>query len=301
MRCKYCGEKIEKDYKFCISCGKPIENTLENNNEKKQGTQTIEYYEIETDMEKKDEKYDFSQFLSRDEVEEELEEIDISTGKDKEVNSEYTDETISYNVEDDLEDTKKRILFERSDYNFFDSIKKNKSKKKEYFDKSYINNESRKDKEAREEFKEESKSKFYNFRQEDNKKRMEDYSNEKLIEERIEKKKRRKRIWKRIRNIIYNILVTIMALVLSTVLVEPARYYLVELLNIDLYFLGDKIINIGILFIILFLFIPFFNCRGNAKIPLFFLCILVSWTIIGWIILLIVSIMSNRKWKRNYW
>ncbi|QQK08539.1 zinc-ribbon domain-containing protein [Miniphocaeibacter halophilus] len=299
MRCKYCGEKIEKDYKFCISCGKPIENFTENNKEKSQSTQTIEYYEIETDMEKKEGKYDFSQFLSKDEVEEELEEIDISTDKNKKVHAEYQDETSRYNVEDDdLEDTKKRILFERSDYNLFDSIKKNKEKKKEYFDKSSINDEPRKN---NDEEKEKPRSRFSNFRKEDNRKRKEDYSNEKLEEERIEKKKRRKRIWKRIRNIIYNILVTIMSLVLSTVLVEPARYYLMEIFSIDLSFLGDKIINIGILFIILFLLLPFFNCKGNAKIPLFFLCILLSWTIIGWIILLIVSIMSNRKWKRNYW
>ncbi len=321
MRCKYCGEIIEKDYKFCLSCGKPAEDSRT-----KEETESIEYFEIETDNVKNKEKYDFSQFL-KDDGDKEQEEIEFSTKNEKISEEKLFEEeiikeekskenTAKHKIyEDDIEDTKKRVLFERSDYNFFDNMKKKKqeekSRKNNYFDdyeeeKSY--REEEKENNSRRNYYREPKSsrndnKYYSESRRDY--REDDYDidfdsrREEELNKSIIKEKKKKRFWKRLRNALYNILVLLGALVLALALENPAYYFLMERGFFFIELISSKLRVMAILLIILFLLIPFFNCKGNAKIPILIFSILTSWTIIGWVVLLIICKISNRKWIIN--
>lgn len=288
MRCKYCGEIIEEDYKFCISCGKPVQDSIDEYNKQK-NEQSIEYFEIENHEEEKDSNYDFSQFLY-DESEEELEEIHFSTEHDTVEDKEemgnqdrdYSNETQRQDFEDDLEDTKKRVLFERSDYNFFESIKrKNKENKKKKEIRDQYNDE---EEEKRESFKE--------YRERSN----DEYEE---MERNILKSNRRSKFYKRVRNLIYNIIVAVGVWLLFSTFGDRVLSILLEWLP-QLYMVSYRILEIGLLILLYFLLAPFFICNGDAKVPLLFFSILTSWTIIGWIILIIIAIRSNFKFKRGY-
>lgn len=312
MRCKYCGEIIEKDYKFCLSCGKPAEDSR-----KKEEADSIEYFEIETENAKNKEKYDFSQFLN-DDNDKEQEEIEFSTKNEKifeEKNSKES--TAKHKIDkDDIEDTKKRVLFERSDYNFFENMKKKKEEednKKKYYSeenrekKKFYKKEENNNRE--DDYYKEPSYKKYSSNTEDNKYYREEYrqdnnrqsnfAREEEINKNIAKRKKKKRFWKRLRNTLYNILVLLGAIVLSLVLEDPVYYFLMENGFFFIELVSSKLRVLAILLIILFLLIPFFNCKGNAKIPVLIFSILTSWTIIGWVVLLIVCKVSNRKWIIN--
>lgn len=297
MRCKYCGEIIEENYKYCISCGKPIQDTIDEYSKKKEEKQndSIEYFEIENHEEEKNDKYDFSKFLY-DKDDEELEEIQFSTKHEdikeaaKEANEkkeydEKINETVRQNFEDDLEDTKKRILFERSDYKFFDSIKrKNKENKEKDRIREQYNDDEDEKKEKKESFKE-YRERSHNEYEE--------------LEKVALKNSKRKRFYKRIRNLFYNIIVGIGIWFLYT----NFGNQIIEQISIripQLYYIDYRLVELGFIFIVCFLLAPFFICKGNAKIPLLFFSILTSWTIIGWIILIIIAINSNFKFKRGY-
>ena len=281
MRCKYCGEEIKEEYLYCLFCGKPsakskVEHKVEQERKKRQETSSFEYFEIEKRANKNQEEYDFSQFLYDDENEG----INVST-KEKETKDKENIESTNrheFDIDDDLEDTKEQ-KFGRSDFKIYDEFRKNKGNSQEKIKKKT-------------KVKQEKKKKIET---EDIKKQ---YISEE--EKKVQKLKRRSRFWKRFRNFIYNILAAVGIWFLYLLV----KYPLIDLLG-D-FIVGDVIYNniqfaeLAILLIMIFLFIPFFICKGNAKVPLFFFCILVSWTIIGWIILIVVAISSNIKFKRVY-
>ena len=274
MRCKYCGENIEKDYKYCIGCGKPTEDSIKDYlKEEEKSDENIEYFEIEVDK-TEEEHYDFTEFLKEEEIEDE--EIEFSTDNNK-----TRSEEIEY---DNLEDTKKRILFERSDFKVFDKFKREK-------ERIII------DKESGEQYS--NGTKYNREYQKENSNYFQDkFSNNKSVK--IDKTKarlRRKRLGKQIRNIFYNIIVLIIVGILSIYL-QGEFTQLLNYTGISFFFyLSDYMIIIGIFLLTIFLLTPFFICKGNAKIPLLFFSILISWTLIGWIILFVIALTSNNKWQ----
>ncbi|MDL2310684.1 superinfection immunity protein [Peptostreptococcaceae bacterium OttesenSCG-928-C18] len=284
MRCKYCGEEINDEYLYCLFCGKPSikskeEHILEQERVKKQETAAIEYFEIENETEEKKEEYDFSKFLYDNE------EIEVDYSKETKKSQEDYDleNTINneFEIEDDFDETKER-KFGRSDFKIYDEFRKNKqnnpNKQKEKKKKDNVN--ARKEKVVKNENIESQ------FISEEDKK--------------IQKLKRKSRFWKRFRNFFYNIIAVVGIWLLYVLFVDAVVKLLAENVVGEVVYSNIQLVKIAILLIILFLFIPFFICKGNAKIPLFLMCILISWTLVGWIILMVVAIRSNIKFNKLY-
>ena len=184
-----------------------------------------------------------------------------------------------------------------------------KKKQEENNKKKFYNDDNKEEKYYREEKKEKSNKNYYRepknnfsydkYYREENDEKIFDSRSEEEISKNIIKEKKKKRFWKRLRNAIYNILVLLGAFVLALVLENPVYDFLMNNGFFFIEFIDSKFIILGILSIILLLLVPFFNCKGNAKIPILIFSILTSWTIIGWVILLIVCKMSNKKWIIN--
>ncbi|WP_100065597.1 superinfection immunity protein [Miniphocaeibacter massiliensis] len=286
MRCKYCGEEIKEEYLYCISCGKPTSDSIkeykkEQENIKKQETNSIEYFEIEQQEAEKEHNYDFSEFLyDSDEDLEEEEEVDFSPKFNKAEDTISNTDRHQFDIDDDLDQTKER-KFRRSDFKIYDEIRKNKSKEKQKkTSQRRMETEGRKEK---------------NYRQEVS---YDDYINGNDIK--LEKIKKKRKTWKKIRNFLYNIIAAIGIWILYTELRYPVIEFVANNITEEIYTLDAKFVELVILVILIFLFTPFLVCKGNAKVPLFFFSILLSWTIIGWIILMVVAISSNIKFKRIY-
>ncbi len=308
MKCEFCGEELHENFKYCINCGMPVKI-------KKSEEKPVEYFEI---LEKKKEpsKYDFSGFLEDYKKEEEKEfresqkkrpifQRDNSESKgviDKEKAAKVLDK------EDDLEDTKKRRLFERTDYDLFETIKENKDKSfytetesPGFFDR-FKRKKSSKEKIPEEEY----DDRYYEKKKEpfkkDNFEEEQDF-NEEYIPEGFIPKSELKRLqhqnrMRTISNLIFNIIVFGAVVFICFISGETFRSFFGRHFSI-FESMGPNIFVALFTSAALFLLMPFFKCRGNAKFPLLIFSVLISWTLLGWIVLMIVSAISNRKWDRR--
>lgn len=295
MKCKFCNEELQEGYKFCTNCGMPIA-------EEENDRDIPEYFEVVEDQKEKS-KYDFSEFLG-DYKREEEKQREESKSKRPVFEKDFTD---SLNAKDinresenfnDLEDTKKRRLFERTEYNLFEDINKNKSAN------SYDDNESsgfftqyKKPKKKRE-----KTTKKIN-REENSEVNRNFYVEEEYVPEGYISKEELKRVRKKDRNrsifhIVFNIFIVVIAGVISYFAGPSIQRFLGETMGIFLH-IPEKFFLLMLYLAILFLLIPFFKCKGKAKVILLILSILISWTLIGWIVLMIVASLSNRKWDKK--
>lgn len=293
MKCKFCGEELQEGYKFCTNCGMPIA-------EEENDRDIPEYFEVVEDQKEKS-KYDFSEFLGDYKREEERQRDEIKSKRpvfEKDFTDSLNKNDIKSHVEDNLEDTKKRRLFERTEYNLFEDINKNKS------ESFYDDNESsgfftqyKKPKKKRE-----KTTKKIN-REENSEVNRNFYMEGEYVPEGYISKEELKRVRKKDRNrsifhIVFNIFIAVIAGAFSYFEGPSIQSFLGETMGIFLH-IPEKFFLLMLYLAILFLLIPFFKCKGKAKVILLILSILISWTLIGWIILMIVASLSNRKWDKK--
>lgn len=293
MKCKFCGEELQEGYKFCTNCGMPIA-------EEENDRDIPEYFEVVEDQKEKS-KYDFSEFLGDYKREEERQREEIKSKRpvfEKDFTDSLNKNDIKSHVEDNLEDTKKRRLFERTEYNLFEDINKNKS------ESFYDDNESsgfftqyKKPKKKRE-----KTTKKIN-REENSEVNRNFYMEGEYVPEGYISKEELKRVRKKDRNrsiyhIVFNIFIAVIAGAFSYFEGPSIQSFLGETMGIFLH-IPEKFFLLMLYLAILFLLIPFFKCKGKAKVILLILSILLSWTLIGWIILMIVASLSNRKWDKK--
>lgn len=293
MKCKFCGEELQEGYKFCTNCGMPIA-------EEENDRDIPEYFEVVEDQKEKS-KYDFSEFLGDYKREEERQREEIKSKRpvfEKDFTDSLNKNDIKSHVEDNLEDTKKRRLFERTEYNLFEDINKNKS------ESLYDDNESsgfftqyKKPKKKRE-----KTTKKIN-REENSEVNRNFYMEGEYVPEGYISKEELKRVRKKDRNrsifhIVFNIFIAVIAGAFSYFEGPSIQSFLGETMGIFLH-IPEKFFLLMLYLAILFLLIPFFKCKGKAKVILLILSILISWTLIGWIVLMIVASLSNRKWDKK--
>ncbi|MDO5017941.1 MAG: hypothetical protein Q4E02_01440 [Lagierella massiliensis] len=292
MKCKFCGEELLKDYKFCNNCGMPVE-------EEKAGEKDLEYFEI-VENKKENSKYDFSNFLEGYKEEEKRQREEIKSKRpnfnNTETNYENEDLNEKYNdFSEDLEDTKKRRLFERTDYDLFESIKKNKSKSfYEDEGEGFFKNYSKK-KKSKDNINNSYNDDYYGEESRDFKSK---YIPDGYIAKEDLKKLRRQDKVRTVYHIVFNILV-VLILGIITYITGPLIQNFVDEKILYLENFPQKLFLLIMFLVLLFLFIPFFKCKGYAKVPLLIMSILISWTLIGWVILLIVARISNKKWDKR--
>ena len=260
--------------------------------------EVAEYFEV-VENKKEKSKYDFSEFLGDYKREEERQKEE-SESKRPVFEKDFTDsikrDDLNSFVEDNLEDTKKRKLFERTNYNLFEEMNKNKSKNfYEERDSSYFKSKEKKEKPRREKRVREERVKDYEVRQ--------DFSNDEYVPEGFVSKEELKEIRKMDRrrtvfHYVFNILIVVIAGAFSYFAGETIQNFLGQ--RFGIFNAIPLLLFYVMLFLaLLFLLVPFFKCKGKAKFLLLILSILISWTLIGWIILMIVASLSNRKWKKK--
>ena len=290
MKCKFCNEELQEGYKFCTNCGMPIAE--------EKSEEVAEYFEV-VENKKEKSKYDFSEFLGDYKREEERQKEE-SESKRPVFEKDFTDsikrDDLNTFVEDNLEDTKKRKLFERTNYNLFEEMNKNKSKNfYEDRDSSSFKSKEKKEKPRREKRVREEREKDYEVRQ--------DFSNDEYVPEGFVSKEELKEIRKMDRrrtvfHYVFNILIVVIAGAFSYFAGETIQNFLGQ--RFGIFNAIPLLLFYVMLFLaLLFLLVPFFKCKGKAKFLLLILSILISWTLIGWIILMIVASLSNRKWKKK--
>lgn len=260
--------------------------------------EVAEYFEV-VENKKEKSKYDFSEFLGDYKREEERQKEE-SESKRPVFEKDFTDsikrDDLNKFVEDNLEDTKKRKLFERTDYNLFEEMNKNKSKNfYEDRDSSSFKSKEKKEKPRREKRVREEREKDYEVRQ--------DFSNDEYVPEGFVSKEELKEVRKMDRrrtvfHYVFNILIVVIAGAFSYFAGEAIQNFLGQRFGI-FNAIPLVLFYIMLFLAILFLLVPFFKCKGKAKFLLLILSILISWTLIGWIILMIVASLSNRKWKKK--
>lgn len=260
--------------------------------------EVAEYFEV-VENKKEKSKYDFSEFLGDYKREEERQKEE-SESKRPVFEKDFTDsikrDDLNTFVEDNLEDTKKRKLFERTNYNLFEEMNKNKSKNfYEDRDSSSFKSKEKKEKPRREKRVREEREKDYEVRQ--------DFSNDEYVPEGFVSKEELKEIRKMDRrrtvfHYVFNILIVVIAGAFSYFAGETIQNFLGQ--RFGIFNAIPLLLFYVMLFLaLLFLLVPFFKCKGKAKFLLLILSILISWTLIGWIILMIVASLSNRKWKKK--
>ena len=260
--------------------------------------EVAEYFEV-VENKKEKSKYDFSEFLGDYKREEERQKEE-SESKRPVFEKDFTDsikrDDLNTFVEDNLEDTKKRKLFERTNYNLFEEMNKNKSKNfYEERDSSSFKSKEKKEKPRREKRVREEREKDYEVRQ--------DFSNDEYVPEGFVSKEELKEIRKMDRrrtvfHYVFNILIVVIAGAFSYFAGETIQNFLGQ--RFGIFNAIPLVLFYVMLFLaLLFLLVPFFKCKGKAKFLLLILSILISWTLIGWIILMIVASLSNRKWKKK--
>lgn len=260
--------------------------------------EVAEYFEV-VENKKEKSKYDFSEFLGDYKREEERQKEE-SESKRPVFEKDFTDsikrDDLNTFVEDNLEDTKKRKLFERTNYNLFEEMNKNKSKNfYEERDSSSFKSKEKKEKPRREKRVREERVKDNEVRQ--------DFSNDEYVPEGFVSKEELKEIRKMDRrrtvfHYVFNILIVVIAGAFSYFAGEAIQNFLGQ--RFGIFNAIPLLLFYVMLFLaLLFLLVPFFKCKGKAKFLLLILSILISWTLIGWIILMIVASLSNRKWKKK--
>ncbi|WP_300408884.1 hypothetical protein [Lagierella sp.] len=305
MKCEFCGEELQENFKYCTNCGMPVKV-------KKAENKNVEYFEI---LEKKKEpsKYDFSGFLEdyKKEEEKEFKEsqrkrpiFNKENVEDKEdFDKDNTSRILEDEEEDNLEDTKKRRLFERTDYDLFESIRENKSKsfyEEEKSSSNFFERFKKKGNSKKEEPKSQySEEKFYDKDSfEDERDFREDYVPEGFIPKSELKRLRRQNQMRTVTNFIFNIIVFGVVLFVCFTGAETFKGFFARYFSI-FDGMSPRFFIALTTSAALFLLIPFFKCRGNAKVPLLIFSILISWTLLGWIVLMIVATISNRKWDKR--